>query len=669
MKTSAAAATKKPKKYKTARPKADGAVRVYSFWCEPASAADAKKVTTQLEVAAQYRRRLTAIENDFREKLQALAPARVQRMRRELREAGVAVRALEVQIRAAPAQAPALAQLLEQQRAQRQALDDLKKAIRLAWREFLDDDTRREARQKKIAALRASADQAIRDARGEYAAERPTDSAHPYWATAPLYWGTYLCVEDAHKRACVERPLYKFLAVPWNAAEGTIAVQLQAQAGTAPTTFKDLLGVDDRRVQIDPTKYALTYAGNEKFREAAHEPYINRHGNVRPKRLQELRLRVGSTGPGNRTPIWAAFHVLLHRDIPADAQIKWVKIQRRMYGDRARYQVQFTAVTAHATATAAPAAACGIDIGWRQTPNGVRVAVAVGSDGHRSELVVDPITYGLKDKAAGLQQLRDKKKNAVQDMLNTMRKLAPGERAQIKIEMDVDDVRTVRLQGLSEKSWLRAELEHVHVWHKTGRYVRLAARWVKESRPENKSALSIVQQWLQKEHHLWLWQAFTLRKMQNVISTQYMMWAVEVAKRYTKIGFRDFDIKRTREADSRVSEHAARVTQAVAPGRLKLSLKQAATKFGRELTPRTDVEDRDRCTACGEDRGTPPYKTAQCVLRCKHCGHEEDQDHATATNILLAIASIPPPAARRAPLEKRKTMKSKAKLIESRPSA
>src|SRR3989304_5667793 len=147
-------------------------------------------------------------------------------------------------------------------------------------------------------------------------------------ADSGLYWGTYLCVEDAaqrSRRTSREAPRFR----RWDGS-GLLATQLQG--GLA---VPDLLAGTDRRAQL---------VGEGK------------------RRL--LRLRVGSTG---RDPVWAAFPMVYHRDLPPEGTVKWARICCHRLGTHTKWSAQIVLDGLPEVTLPSPTrGTVAIDVGWRR---------------------------------------------------------------------------------------------------------------------------------------------------------------------------------------------------------------------------------------------------------------------------------------------------------------
>lgn len=159
-------------------------------------------------------------------------------------------------------------------------------------------------------------------------------------ATTQVYWPTKGIVDQACGSFRSGAPP-RFMR--WS-HDGKLAVQLQGGLSVA-----DLLAGADTRLQL----HRQPPAG------------------IGPPAMT-LRFRIGTSE--NNTPIWATVPIILHRELPAEAMVKWCYLLKRRVATKDKWSVIFVlAQSAWHKADAAPSGRVGIDLGWRLRPDGLRV--------------------------------------------------------------------------------------------------------------------------------------------------------------------------------------------------------------------------------------------------------------------------------------------------------
>jgi len=168
---------------------------------------------------------------------------------------------------------------------------------------------------------------------------------------------------------------------PWNKT-GRIKVQFQ-RGLLVPKAF-----LQNGRLQVDPVPEA-----------AFQSPRFER------RRLTRTRIRIRVNANEDRSPVWLTVPALLHRPLPPGGSIRGVSFVRERIGLGFRHRVLFTVSDIAFPDSSKQGKAVGVDLGWRLTINGLRIAYWAGADGKRGELVL-PMSDLTEFKRVGTLQLR-----------------------------------------------------------------------------------------------------------------------------------------------------------------------------------------------------------------------------------------------------------------------
>lgn len=546
-------------------------IRVYRFPAEPVNEAAAAELKRQLRLASDYRRWLCRLENGER--------AFIKWLYRQ-----------DPRIAAAEDRQDAIFALPPAERVSAEIVE-LRENLKL-WRKErgASEEHRAEvARVRKMRADLARACRAIYSDRG-------------------LFWGTYLTVEEAHERACRD-------TMPWEQVKmrpgwDTVAVQVQS---TRPMDGKRLLECVDSRAQLAPELYAL-----------------QRRSHMTAAVFRRLKLRTGSTGPGNREPIWTELHVrqigtsrgakrrdpshpCAMRHVPPDANITWVRVHRHVIALRERWEVQVVAWDRVAAPAPSGDRHVGIDIGWRRVAGGVRLAVSIDDVGNTHELVVPDTILRRRGKCSDLRSIRDKHQDAA--------------KADILRWREEEDA----------PAWFREATHTTHAWRKVGRYVRLW-RSMTEAKLWPDRALRL-EAWLKQDRHLFAWEANNRAKMIREIDGLQRHWISKVLRGAKLVGVEEvlrIDKMRAKAtASSEAHRQAAVANVEIRPGAFRELVIRMAGNRGITVRQVNPAYTTATCSACGKIR--EEADRAEVMVRCEHCGHEEDQD-VTASKEILARA-------------------------------
>lgn len=536
-------------------------------------------VREQMRAGHRYRNALVALERERREKVDA-----------KLRALFPALHALEAEIAAAEADLGALRVAIK--------ADNAKRRSRHATPEQVADSKRLKSLLRDLRARRKIARaEAFRSPEWELAQttinEWASTEAKALRAASGLYWGTYLCVEQSMQGArSGPPPVFQ----SWR-GDGRVCVQIQPGLD-----FAALLSAQDRRLRIEVTgRRAVCY------------------------------LRIGSEG---REPIWCAAPVTLHRDLPADALVKWATLRRRRIGTQDEWSLQLTLARAAGWeyTDRASAGQVGIDIGWRLRPSGLRVAYWVGSDGAEGELVLPTDDVGRWAYADRLRSIQGLHFDAIRPVLAawfrgrehppwlTMRGVETLSqwRSEARLSALVFEWRSNRLPGDAdphpEAAALRELLQLDHRHYGT---------------PE--SIFDLAAAWRTKSRHLYNWECSQRVKATRWRDNLYRNFAADMRRRYRTVRLEKLDLSRlakTPEAEEPSIDQALREYRMVAScGRLRQLLAECMTV---ETFPARHTTQR--CHACGALSGESA--PANLLHSCAHCGAEWDQDRNAALNLL-----------------------------------
>ncbi len=387
---------------------------------------------------------------------------------------------------------------------------------------------RRKARRDDPAAIAAA--KAVNDAHGE--------RVRAARAACGVYWGTYLLIEESVQQAAKVPGEPRFRR--WT-GEGAVGVQCQ---GGVPVG--ELLAATDTRLRITPDP----------------EPVPGRLG----KPLRRVMLRVGSVG---RDPVWAAWPVILHRPLPADARVKWAKVVRRMNASKPEWSLHLVIETAAPREVAAPvvADAVAVDLGWRKAAIGGDPTTRAGgwTDGvNASDVLVEPEVIGELRKCDDIRSIRDRHRNAMQARLSALFAALP-------------------LTGEHRK-----RTAHLAQWKSPGRFAGLAIWWRDHRLPGDNALLAELETWRKRDKHLWLWEFNARRGAIGRRRDQYRRIAAKFADRFAVLVIERLDLAAMKEVPPPESEresHPVSRSQlhATAPHELRASLVNAFRMRGREI--------------------------------------------------------------------------------------
>jgi len=511
-------------------------------------------------------------------------------------------------------------------------------------------DAHRHALDVLRQAKHSAHDKLTSEARAERAAiyTRESELAKAFYNATPVYWGTRGLVVRSHEQAKKMKSALADGTEPVNLGhkyfhdDGRIGVQVQ---GGAP--IQDMMGDASTHTLIRITR-SHGRADGVVVRPARQIKNGPNKGQWLPERQVKtseahdrdyrlLHIRVDSDE--HREPIFATFPFTYDRPIPREAVIKAVAVKVECIGPRKEWTVNFTVelprgyVHAHRDADrAAEPDVCGtgivaIDVGWRQVPAGIRVAVGRGSDGQEHELVLPASWVRDIRKVEDLRSIKDDIFNRAVTAVSTFR----------------------NNESITKPEWFGAMTSTIAHWRGAGRLVRLVRHWGKNrfdgdtvfstlawwgERPPDTHWAPGLDGWLAQDRHLWNYAAGRKTRQLHARDNLYRMWALYLARQYDTVVFEDFDLRKVISKATKTNDTAASNRFLAAVSDLRTIVSQAFVRLGGCGHETVDAyQSTHECADCNHVDG---FDSAVAIHHaCSRCGVVWDQD-ANAAAILLA---------------------------------
>ena len=430
-------------------------------------------------------------------------------------------------------------------------------------------------------------------------------------AATSAWWGTYLVREKAAKeRFKAGLGPIKFKRY---AQEGMLTAQLQKK-----NTVAEVFRGQSNMLQIDPIPDEVWTRGRHQRRKGCRT---------------RVRLRIGSRnakgelGPG-ATPIWLELPVLLHRQLPADGQIKWAHVRRTRYGHKYKYELLLVVEAMSFKADAAARAGrgtIGIDLGWRyQDDKAIRVAYWADSFGEHGAINLDAGTVGGFEVVRGLKSTRSKNQTEVQAYLDAFFRVW-----QSKVPNAVKEVST-----------------HLRLWGSPKRFYRLLNVWRDHRFGGDDEAFAALELWAKQDRHLDDWQANQARRNKNRRLDMYRRLAHFWANTYAHVGFENLNLAamarapKTESGNPGTGKTSRDSMKRAAPGHLRALTKEACAKFGSEFVLVPPEGTSRFCFFCGYDE--PWEDKSEEIHTCPNCERTYDRDHNGALNVLRTTERVAP---------------------------
>ena len=450
-------------------------------------------------------------------------------------------------------------------------------------------------------------------------------------ANSGLYWGNKAVVAQSCGSLRAGAPP-RFHRWEW---DGKIAVQVQGGMDTKDVyDGGSLLQIDTPKAMNHPDWSTKTV-----------------------DRRTMVRLRIGSTE--EKRPIFTEFSIIQHRPLPDMASIKWAWLVRKQVGTKMKWSLQLVLSKAggFTPPDLAKSGAVGIDVGWRVTDAGLRVAKWVGSDGETGELVL-PMDRVDRTKIEQLQSIRDMHFNGARAVLAAWRDREPfpayaGEHAEwtrrkiagAKNPVELKNInaeyaawRTISLTDMRTDAplpeWFAERVKTLKLWRSPAKLAALILFW-RDNRFDGDAEIhAAIEQWRKRDKHLYEWQVNAVRGHLANRKDVYRNFAAILSRKYRTAIVEDTNWSKLQKNKS--------VEQDATPGAVKHYMRSAAVgelieivahRMG-ETVKAPAKETTRRHNACGELSGEPNPEHLHHV--CAHCGAVYDQDDNAARNLLAS---------------------------------
>jgi len=391
-----------------------------------------------------------------------------------------------------------------------------------------------------------------------------------------LGWGTYLQIEDSAKNFAKGKPA-KFKRFDRDAG-GSIAIQIQTPQGAPHLTVDRLLEGKDNRLQLIPQPDGI-------------------HALVR---LCVGGVDMSQRRSANNPPCYVTVRMNMHRPLPPDSHITWVKLIARRVGLKLKWDVHFTVARGSGFAPTIGSGVVGIDIGYRHLDDGsLRVAAWAGSDGRHGELILPATLVRALTRKQELQALRDEKFNVVRASL---------------VEW---------CKHVSIPDWLKEAASTLALWRSQKRLHTLAQQWSQNRFTGDSSMYIVLDAWRKEDRHHLAWLANESEQGICRRKDIYGKFVAELRRHYGTVGLEDIDLREHAQADN-LSKGVQNQRSIAAHSTLRSLLStMQVIKVPAANTTR-------RCHYCGHINNVG----TDVGYYCDDCGWTGDRDYNASQNIL-----------------------------------
>jgi putative transposase-like DNA-binding protein len=553
--------------------KSRGFAQIYEYGCGNEPISGLEEALDQMARRIQLWNRFVRIEAEVRRKTRLLLSDEAEQ--REIRE---------LQTRIADDRGSLAA---EQEKTDGQdvaAIEDLQQRIvasRAALRALLArvKSNRRERVARSKAALKI-----LQEERAEQAKLAQRNSG--------LYWCNYDDVRHAYETARV-RVLKEGTELRDHQWNGAGRVSVRFQRGLPVATAFTRRGL---RLQIDPLP-----------EEAWTSPV---RATRRKLSRTTVRIRVAST-PGEQLPIWLEIPVVIHRPLPREGTIRSAALIRERLAISWRYRFLITVACPNRSVPEfAERPDIALDLGWRLTPRGLRVAFWVDTHDGRGEVVVPASDVAEFSKVGDLWSTADKHFTETRCAVLAWRSGNPVPNAMLPY------------------------FEEVAKSHSPRSLLLLVEAWLSEPSGSDSEILARLVEWKRKHVHLWTWAANLRDQLTRRRRELFRRFAASLVKKYGTIFVERFDLRwfsKCPPAETPRIPIDGKYRVIAAPGILRQSIANACRQSGVRFERVTAINTTKQCHCCGR---IEEWSAARELVHKCSCGAAWDQDYNAAVQIL-----------------------------------
>lgn len=263
--------------------------------------------------------------------------------------------------------------------------------------------------------------------------------------------------------------------------------------------------------------------------------------------------------------------------------------------------------------------AVGVDLGWRSTPDGLRVAYWCGEDGRRGALVLPVSDLAEFKRISSLEPL-------IVDLHSKVISCLRAFLSRDTIPIALKEPAATALASSSPRALLR-----------------LFEMWQIQRFAGDESPFGMLHDWKKKHIHLWTWQANLRDQIIRRRRELYRRFAADLAGRYARIFVNDIQLRRRTVRPTAVEtlipvQRHHRFIAALSV--LYRVLRHACEKRGVGMMRLHCKGATTSCHFCG---ALDDWNPATALMHtCSNCGQTWDQDFNAATHVLReGLAMLP----------------------------
>jgi predicted RNA-binding Zn-ribbon protein involved in translation (DUF1610 family) len=404
-----------------------------------------------------------------------------------------------------------------------------------------------------------------------------------------LFWSNYNAVVDAYNVAR-SKATKAGATLRFHAFDGTGRFVNQIQGGMS---VDDLFNGRHSQVcvsDISPDAFSQFFSGKRDSKQS--------------QRLRWLTVTAytGKDENGKHFRRNLIFPMVMHRHIPDDARIKEVEVVSKEVAGKIQWSVTFTCTSETESPKHRSPSACGLNFGWRQTSNGIRILSLADSVGEKEhfylpESVINRLQY--------CEQLQSELDEAANDMRDRIAEWLQSEGAPDEWKTAAEEAKNSRSPAkLAKLALLWRDIEFKSEWRE------IAEQWRKDDKRKRQKMDNLRQKAIAHRR------AF------------YQKIGKQIAERYSMIGFGQLDLKKAAQLviadteENKLPAKARAIRQMVGLYELTEWIKKQAAKTGA-MVVEAERPVTNTCHVCGSRQDV---KSDMLHHHCTKCGSVWDRD-------------------------------------------
>lgn len=463
-------------------------------------------------------------------------------------------------------------------------------------------------------------------------------------ARSKVAWGTKALHQSAMRQARAKMPLWDKHAQPNNPkpkrwdGSGALSVQIMGGMELADPwdekmkSWKPAPKSPHMQLRLDPG----VLVGKQLERAPRLAPGKS------AKRFRVLRMRVSSNP--DRSPVWGAWPIQMHRPLPEGARVMRATVQVLRRGEREVWTLLLFVETE--VRGGLGRGDVGIDIGWRKIDEELRVGAWYDENGaHGDFRLTESEIESLKraghsrkpkQDSGEREEDRDESEEPANEneMAAGLRKVRDDNRNAMCAEI----LAWLRAHGSALPRWLEERTANISKWQSAGHLRKLWAVWQYCAVPGDEEIVASLEAYIIQDRHLRTYECE--QRDQGIARRQdkYRRIANEIAKKYSRVMLEHFDLskmaRRPKDEDVESENETARSNRVIAAlSKFRGAIVNAVLSRGGEVWKVPAAWTTQTCAESGKRERFDAAPEIDHTCECG-CGLRWDQDVNAAKNIL-----------------------------------